>query len=480
MSATNRLFTLGLAALALWSLPAVARSSDPPEAVLKAFSGVGIDRVGFSVQVTPLEPQVNRRASSWGYNARTLRNPASVAKVFTTAYALERFGSEYRFSTDFQATAEPVDGVLQGPLYIRGSGDPTFFTTHLWSALHELRNRGIRTLQGNVVLDKTVFKRLASADEGLLGGDEEGEAFDDAPHRAYHAQPDALLMNHGAMMLDIEVNGPAIRVSGRQAPHSWAFVSELNGLKGGCGAWKNGLDVKFKQSADNVVVTVAGNYPLQCGSAVLPIRVAYQDWLWESWFREIWASLGGQWNGKMVEGKTPLQSVSLYTHYGEPVRNLIAEVNKWSSNVMARQLELATTPEDGTFNTQMQAWLNAETINTQGWFFENGSGLARGTKITAQGLNEFLQYVAGRADFPDFLASLPRAGASGTLARKVRNVGHYAYLKTGSLDGVKAVAGYVRGKSGQWYAVSVLVEHAKAYAAWPAMEKTIEAVYNDQ
>ena len=88
--------------------------------------------------------------------------------------------------------------------------------------------------------------------------------------------------------------------------------------------------------------------------------------------------------------------------------------------------------------------------------------------------------MAGRADFPDYFASFPRAAADGTLHRRVNNVDGFAYLKTGSLNGVRSLGGYLRDRQGQLWAVGILVKSPKAFDSWPPMESLLEFLYAAQ
>lgn len=468
----------------LWSPTGLAADLEPtvrsfPASVIQAFAKRGIASSDFTAYALPVAPYVQRKPQAYAHGASRLVNPASVAKVFTTGLALHRLESNYRFKTGFHAQSEPVDGVLKGPLYIKGSGDPAFQTADLWISLRQLRSKGVDVINGPVVLDDSAFAEQAPS----LGLAEE-EAFDDAPHRAYHAQPDALLLNFGAMSIDLKINENTVVVVPEEAPKDWAFVSDIVLTQGACGAWKNGMSVDFTRAGQNVVVTVKGNYPRRCGLSRLPIRIPVQDWLWESWVKEIWLQLGGKFagpqGGQVIKGTTPASTLALYTHFGQPVSELIRQVNKWSSNVMARHLELAVAGTPEAFNRQMLDWLRSQGIGVNDWFFENGSGLSRTTQIDAKGLSEFLASMATRADFPDFLASFPRAGADGTLHRRVNGVDGFAYMKTGSLNGVRSLGGYLRDRQGQLWAAGVLIESPNAYESWPPMEGLLEFLYRSE
>lgn len=441
--------------------------------LLKEFKQKGISLSEVSIVAIPIAPYAGRHPVQLEHRGNSLVNPASVAKVFTTGYAFEKLGTSYRFRTGFHALQEPVDGVLNGSLYVKGGGDPVFLTHDLWTSLRALRNKGVHTIEGSVVVDRSVFEKQV-----LTERVSEAE-FDDAPHRAYHAAPDGLLMNHGAMVVDLLVEDDQVRLVPEGAPGDWAFVSNIKPVSGSCGSWKNGLDVAFKKARGNVVVTFSGPYPKRCGASRLPIQIPHQDWLFNSWFTEIWQQLGGTLKGAIIEGVTPAGSIALYTHFGPSVSEIVRDVNKWSSNVMARHLELASSGNPVQFNQDVQGWLKSLRVDTRGWFFENGSGLARQTRVDALGTAKFLEYMSSRADFPDYLASMPRAAHDGTLARRLQGVDHFAYLKTGSLNGVRSAAGYLRAQSGQWYALAIAVESAKAFDAWPPMETVIKAIYTN-
>lgn len=470
-------FSYALPAVLLFSLMALGTAQAAgevkfPSEVSQAFARENIATGDWSAYALPVEPRVNRRGVALAQRERDLLNPASVTKLFTTGFALDSLGTGYAFKTGFLAQSEPVDGVLQGNLYIKGSGDPVFLSSDLWESLRRLRARGVQKINGSVVLDRTAFLQAGQTEAAT-----EAEDFDETAYRAYNAVPDALLLNHGAMGLDLSVHEGRVRVSSADAPSSWAFVSNVTPGKGECGSWKNNLNIQFKKQKNEVVVSVGGAYAVRCGSNRLPIRVAQQDWLWESWIREIWKQLGGELTGDVISGAAPNNTMALYTHVGRPLTEVIRTVNKWSNNVMARHLELTLTKTPGEFDQKVRAWVAAKGIDTRGWVIENGSGLSRTTRVNTQGLAEFLAYMSKRADFPDFFASLPRAGADGTLYRRMKNVDEYAYLKTGSLNGVRTIAGYVRAKNGQLWALAVMVQGANAGNAWPPMETLVKALY---
>lgn len=429
--------------------------------------------------VKPLRPYTQSQPIQYEHQSEKLVNPASVVKLFTSGIALDRLGSTFQFKTQFLVENEPIDGHIKGNLYVKGGGDPLFLTRDLWTSLGHLRRQGISVIDGSVVVDRSALIEKYPL-HALMGNEiKTQEPFDEAPYRAYHAQPNSLLMNHGAMLIRIKTEKSAIKLDLFEAPQTWRVVSKLKAVGGRCRAWKNDLDVDLVKKGESVFVTVSGQYPVNCGSSSLPIRIKQQDWLFAAWFKEIWQQMGGVLIGSVKEGRVPEKAVSLYSHRSPAVSRILRDVNKWSSNVVARHLEMAAMTPDQSFDQSMRGWLSYLGIDANNWKFENGSGLARDTRVSARGTANFLAYMTSRADFPDFLASLPRAGHDGTLRRRLKGTEHFAYMKTGSLDGVRSVAGYLRTQKNQWYAIAIFVKSENARRAWPAMEQTIQYVYRN-
>ena len=122
-----------------------------PDAVAKALRDVGVPVNAASIyvrEVGKIEPLVAHRSA-------TPMNPASTMKIVTTLVGLDVLKPNYTWQTTFSATSKIDGGVLQGPLYLRGSGDPKFFAEHLQAAVKSLRDRGIRVIAGDILLDRT-------------------------------------------------------------------------------------------------------------------------------------------------------------------------------------------------------------------------------------------------------------------------------------------------------------------------------------
>ncbi|HXE38643.1 MAG TPA: D-alanyl-D-alanine carboxypeptidase, partial [Azonexus sp.] len=161
-----------------------------PPTVLSALKAAQIPAASVAVVVQP----VDAPAPLVAHNTTQAMNPASVMKLLTTYAALDLLGPAFTWKTTAWIDAAPVDGVLNGNLYLKGSGDPRFAIEHLWALLRQLRVRGITHIAGDVVLDRTVFD-VPAIDPG---------AFDDKPMRPYNVGPDGLLINFRALRLTLQ------------------------------------------------------------------------------------------------------------------------------------------------------------------------------------------------------------------------------------------------------------------------------------
>jgi D-alanyl-D-alanine carboxypeptidase len=118
------------------------------------------------------------------HQAEVPRNPASLMKLVTTTAALDLLGPAFTWRTPLFIEGSVRDGVLQGHVYLQGSGDPKMGVEHLWLLMRRLQGWGIQKIQGDIVLDRSAFA-LPPHDPA---------SFDGEPLRPYNAAPDALLI----------------------------------------------------------------------------------------------------------------------------------------------------------------------------------------------------------------------------------------------------------------------------------------------
>jgi D-alanyl-D-alanine carboxypeptidase/D-alanyl-D-alanine-endopeptidase (penicillin-binding protein 4) len=201
--------------------------------------------------------------------------------------------------------------------------------------------------------------------------------------------------------------------------------------------------------------------------------------------RVLWSEIGGTWTGKVREGTPSPLAKLVYTHESEPLAELVRDINKFSNNVMARQLyltlaaELDGAPAQGPAAARAIAqWLTLKGISAPDLALENGSGLSRNERASAATLMKLLQAAWASSVMPEFIASLPVVAADGTMRRRLQGEGvsGNAHIKTGLLADARAMAGYVLDRGGRRYAVVMIANHPNAPYAEPAFDALLARV----
>ena len=194
--------------------------------------------------------------------------------------------------------------------------------------------------------------------------------------------------------------------------------------------------------------------------------------------------MGGRLLGAVRDGVAPATPPS-FALTSPALAEVVRDINKFSNNVMAEQLFLTLalsqrgsgTPE--LAREVLRQWAGARLGSAaDGLIVDNGSGLSREGRVSAQLLARLLQLAWASPVMPKLMSSLPVSGVDGTLKRSRATLGR-AHLKTGSLRDVSGVAGYVLADSGRRYVVVAIVNHSSANAARPAFDALVQWAAND-
>ncbi len=392
-------------------------------------------------------------------NADRPMNPASTMKLVTTYAALELLGPAFTWHTTL-ATAAPRDGdTLAGDVVLQGGGDPKLVASDLWSMFGWLRGQGIRRIAGDLVLDRGLFAAQPY----------DPAAFDGEPYKPYNVGPDALLINFKALTLRFVPDETARRVRVVAQPLLAGYaIGEVAWADGPCGDWRAQVAPDFGRP-DGIVF--GGVYPASCGEQTWNVAVLDHPAFDAALVRWLWQQLGGTIDGRIREGFAPPDARVLVDHESPTVAETIRDINKYSNNVMARELYVALdrsrpASTDGAARA-LRSFLAARDLPLPELVVDNGSGLSRRERISARSMAALLDTAWASPLMPEFVASLPLVGLDGTMKRRLDRsaVAGQAHIKSGTLDGVRAVAGYVVGASGKTWIVVVFVEHPNAAGA---------------
>ena len=451
-----------------------------PEPIADAVRNVGVPTSAVSFYVR----EVGKQTPLIDHRGSTPMNPASTMKIVTTLVGLDVLTPRYTWKTTFSSNARPENGVLNGPLFIKGSGDPKFVTEHLQAAVNALRARGIQHLNGDVLRDRSRFAEAAH-DPSL---------FDGQPYRAYNVGPDALLFNFksiGLKFVPQPDNSVAVTTEGLQ-PDGLSITSRLRvtgTVGGGCGNWRLLVTPSFASNGHFASASFTGTYPRDCGEQSWHVSLFDEGGLLAGTFARLWRDAGGTWSGVMKDGPTPKNARVLYTHTSAPLATMVTDINKFSNNVMARQLlltidaELSRRPGRAARGARsIRDWAKARGFDLPDLVIENGSGLSRIERISPQSMAKILEYGLTAPFASHFMSSLPLAATDGTLAKRFVNqlAEGSAYLKTGTLTGVKALSGYLLLPGDRKMIFVGMINHGNAEAGQKALDAAVDWVYQSE
>jgi len=454
--------------------PASAPSAALPAEVEAALARARLPRDALSVLV--VDAQGGRGAARLAHRAQVPVNPASVMKLVTTYAALEQLGPAYVWNTPVYVQGTVQEGSLRGNVYIQGQGDPKLVVERLWLLLRRLQAQGIQVIVGDIVLDRAVFDVPAH----------DPASFDGEPLRPYNAAPDALLVNYKSQVMTFVPDVPAglarIQYDPPLAGVQRQATVALAAAGAECGDWRGALRAEL---ADPAKVAFQGVYPAACGEKTWPVAAADPRGFAARAVEGMWRELGGKLTGSVRDGKVPPGLKPAFVATSPALAEVVRDVNKYSNNVMAQQVFLTLALQKNgtaTFDGAREAlrqWWQARIGDAALPVADNGAGLSRDARLTAQALARMLQVAWLSPVMPELLASLPVSGVDGTLRRSQSRAGT-AHLKTGSLRDVMAVAGYVHAASGRRYVLVAIVNHANAGAARPVLDSLIDWTARDQ
>ncbi len=464
--------TVAVAGICALGSVATARAAPalPPD-TLAALKRAGVPAEALSVVIE--DASSNRRVLQWQEHKPV--NPASLTKLLTTAAALDRLGPAYTFATPVWFSGPVLGGMLDGSVFIKGSGDPKLVIERVWLLLRRMQQMGVREIRGDIVLDSSAY-----AVPDTPPGDFDGE-----PLRPYNVRPAALLFNFRSTVYTFTPDTAAgvARINADPALAGTLVDRTVPLAAGACGDWRAALKGEFDASR----ARFAGSYATACGESTWPLADPQPATYEARLISALWREMGGLLQGSVREGLAPTDVKPVFEMRSPALAELVRDINKYSNNLMAQQLFLAlalqanprgvATPEAA--REALLRWLaerlgplNGEVV------IDNGSGLSRDTRISAQRLAQVLLLAWDSPVMSELMSSLPITGLDGTLRRSRATPGR-GHLKTGSLRDVVAVAGYVLSNSGKRYVLVAVINHPQAGAARPALDALVQWTMRD-
>ncbi|EDN66794.1 Peptidase S13, D-Ala-D-Ala carboxypeptidase C [Beggiatoa sp. PS] len=400
-------------------------------------------------------------------------------KLVTTAAALHYLSPEYRFKTEFLYQGQRQNGKIQGNLVIRGGGDPRLSSQDIWQIAKQIKASGINEITGNLIVDVHFF-----------------DAYDRAPQWetertqwAYDARLSALALNFNTIVVHV-LPGPYIgsRLNAWLDPAP-AYIHLRNMTK----TIKKGRTTIFAQRSEKepgqVEIRVSGNLPSHAEEKMIRLNVEHPIRYAAESFRAVLQEAGVKINGETKVVSTAQFGHKIYEHYSANLSLILKELNTYSNNFTAEQIVKTIAAERfGTPGSHaeglklMKEFLHISGANTENVILADGSGLSRRNRMTTQAITGFLKEMHSRFDIgPDFLAALRVMGANGVNSHRLSNSPAKGKIraKTGTLNGVSTLAGYVSNQQNQIFAFALFLNNNRcgSRGADRIEDKIVNAIY---
>ncbi|HLE24371.1 MAG TPA: D-alanyl-D-alanine carboxypeptidase/D-alanyl-D-alanine-endopeptidase [Thermodesulfobacteriota bacterium] len=384
------------------------------------------------------------------YNSDKLFVPASNVKVLTSVSALSILNPDYRFKTEFYSGGDITNGVIHGGLYIKGYGDPTLSTEHLESIAQEFKSLGIKEIRGGIIVDESYFDNVRY-----------GKGWKEKWKGDVFSPPiSALSLNYNTFYIKVYPSKPGripIVALEPKGTNINVITKAITTNKGGrlSAVWLEG----------GKTIKLSGGISRKTPSYTLEVTTRNPALYTGSAFKRILEDAGIRVAGYIIMGDVPDWAGVFYTHFSDPLYLIIAEFNKNSVNIIGeniiKTLGAEVIAEPGTWEKGAQvvsSFLDKIGIKDR---FEivDGSGLSPLNRVSPNTMTEVLEYAYNNQIISlKFLSSLSIGGVDGTLKRRFKrsDVEGRVMAKTGHLNNVNALSGYMFTKSGDVLAFSIL------------------------
>lgn len=454
------------------------------------------DAISISVvEITPGRPGKVTAKTELDWRSTQAMNPASTMKLLTTLTGLDILGPRYRWRTNLYTDGLIQQGTLKGNIYLQGTGDPKLVPEELAKMMRALQNLGIQKLDGNLVFDRSAYA------PGVM----EHNTIDGESLRAYNVPPDPLLYAFRTLSFQIGKSRTAdfIDISYTPPLSRLKVSNQMQLVDKACDSWKSNIRFNLEPEGTNanteqaLTAQFSGSFPNTCKGVSYNVVAIDANTFLTQGFAAAWELAGGTWAQAPAgrDGAVPINARPLLQFEGINLADDVQDINKYSNNVMARQLLLTlalekmgkpATIENGEL--VIRGWLKGLGLQFPELVIENGSGLSRNETISAKNLNQILVAARNLPVGEIFYNSLPIAGSDGTMRNRLmthlRKFLHLkrkpeARIKTGSLADVRAISGYVISKSGKMYAVTSFINHPNAWRGLEAHDQLLAWLLDD-
>jgi len=440
------------------------------DGIEKALAAKGLKNASVSILVKSLKDG----SVIYENNPEQALMPASNLKLVTTATALEKLGKDYKYSTRFYLTASPDgNGVVNGSLIVKGSGDPNIsgrgqgsVITLLGNAVQQLKAKGVQKITGGIVIDDTIFDRL------YVNPDWPADQMD----RWYQAEISGVSFNDNCLDLTL-TPGDAVGEPARVAVSPMTGYITINNT---CKTTDNAREHKFAvtRDGDSNTFSITGTIWTRAKPYKTSIPIHEPGLYFGTVFREVLEK-----GGIAVGGNVSLATKS-YDEKNDglvpgaeltsDIARTITVANQRSQNFYAESMLKLLGHSFGAAGSWaegvkvIEGYLDGLSVSTDDYAIRDGSGLSKSNRLTARAIVTVLEHMRSGELAQIYMDSLAVSGLADTSLEQRLGKKPYAgkiHGKTGSLSVASALSGYAENLDGEIFAFSIIVNGTSNNAA---------------
>ena len=384
-------------------------------------------------------------------NPSTSRSPGSVTKIFTAFAALDLLGEAYQWRTDAFIEKENNNKEIVDHLLIRGGGDPSFSLKDLEKLILNIRAKGIREIRDDIYFDQTFFRQRKKSTA----------KFDKSPLRPYNTMHSSLIVNSNKIDLSFNLNEQTGKpdITPLFLPIGIEIENNLSVGSGKCKDFRSKVTFDEKFRKQTLTILINGVYPAQCKNLDHDLAITRTEHYFFGVFKKLWLNSGGTINGYYKKKNKSNKHVLVAHVFSEELSTALEMMLKESDNLTARNifLSLPEFSKRKELRNSRKLLYGSMKENNIYWHFrniiDNGSGLSRVTRIKAESVMSLIQEIDQGTKFSSVKSMLPISGVDGTLKNIYQSklLRGQLRLKTGTLNGVRCLAGFITTKSGNEY-----------------------------
>ncbi|MCH2652310.1 MAG: D-alanyl-D-alanine carboxypeptidase/D-alanyl-D-alanine-endopeptidase [Gammaproteobacteria bacterium] len=384
-------------------------------------------------------------------NPKKSRSPGSVAKLFTAFAAMDLLDKRFQWKTEAYIDQKFKNKKKIDHLLILGGGDPNFSIEDLEDLVSEIRTKGIDEITEGIYLDLSFFKQRKNSTG----------SFDQSPLRPYNTMHSALIINSNKIDLNFSINPKTkkIDITPLFLPDDIKIQNNLSIGSGDCRNFRS--QVSFREQLRKKILTIVidGLFPAACSEIDHDLAITKTEHYFFGAFKKIWLDSGGKINGYFKRKRKSDRNLLIAQTFSNDLDSALRLMLKESDNLTARNIFLSLTGDSirKEYRSTRKFLYRSMKENNIYWpyqnFIENGSGLSRKARLRPESIMSLIEKIDQDTKYSEIRSMLPISGIDGTLKNIYRSnllLGQMK-LKTGTLNGVRCLAGFVSSVSGKNY-----------------------------